>query len=139
METLIANIKTFWSKSKFLELIKFGIVGVLNTLVDFVIYTILVFLFNMLPSISQGISYSAGIVNSFILNRRWTFKQAKESNTKKQAMKFILVNGVSLAASSFVIGLLTTTLGFNVIIAKLIVTALTQVINYLGYKLIVFK
>ena len=56
------------------RLSKFGVVGVINTAVDYIVFAILVQLFavHVVPANIAG--YGAGIVNSFVLNARFTFR-----------------------------------------------------------------
>jgi len=68
----------------FFQATKFGMVGVLNTAVDFAVFMLLTRAAGLAPEISKVISYSAGVVNSYIFNSRWTFKkESKDSLTQK--------------------------------------------------------
>lgn len=139
MNTFQTNINNLKKNKELMQLLKFGIVGVLNTAVDFLVFTIMVYMFNIKPNISQAFSYSAGTLNSFIFNKKWTFKSSETNNTKLQALRFMVINGISLALSSVAVSYLIEDMNINKLIAKIAVTLLTQVINYFGYKLIVFK
>ena len=61
-------------KDGIVQLVKYNIVGVINTLVDFLVYQLLTYL-GMKYAIAQCISYSCGILNSYFFNSRWTFKR----------------------------------------------------------------
>lgn len=60
-------------RAAFIQFLKFNAVGLLNTLIDFVIFTLLNSL-GMVYALAQVISYSAGTANSFILNKKVTFR-----------------------------------------------------------------
>ncbi len=125
-------------KKSFFQLIKFGMVGVMNTLVDFIVYQLLVY-FGLHYAAAQCISYSCGLLNSYFFNSRWTFKETKKY-TKQEFARFILVNLVSLGISVLLLRLCYEVLGITSdLVAKLIVTALVMVINFIGNKLFVFK
>lgn len=125
-------------KKSFFQLIKFGMVGVMNTLVDFIVYQLLVY-FGLHYATAQCISYSCGLLNSYFFNSRWTFKETKKY-TKQEFARFILVNLVSLGISVLLLRLCYEVLGITSdLVAKLIVTALVMVINFIGNKLFVFK
>lgn len=56
---------------------KFVLVGILNTAVDVGLYLVLTRWFGLFGTrrvVAKGISYGAGILNSFYWNRSWTFK-----------------------------------------------------------------
>ena len=66
------------------QLLKYGIVGVLNTLITVVIiWAILKFVYgvsgeteasSLAMTVANICGYTAGLINSFIFNRNWTFK-----------------------------------------------------------------
>jgi putative flippase GtrA len=56
-----------------IQFVKFGIVGISNTLLTFVVYTLLLKVFGVWYLAASAIGFSVGAVNGFLLNRRWTF------------------------------------------------------------------
>ena len=125
---------------KFKTLIKFGITGVINTGVDFLVFTLLQLYTPVEIGISQGLAYTAGIINSFILNKLWTFNDSsKDKKSSVQLIQFICINLISLIFSYYGIIYLNKAVGVNEFIAKIIITLFTQVINFVGYRLWVFK
>ena len=56
------------------QFIKFGVVGISNTLLTFAVYTLLLKAFGVWYLAASAIGFAAGTVNSFLLNRRWTFR-----------------------------------------------------------------
>src|SRR5271169_6471720 len=56
------------------QFVKFGIVGVSNTLITFAVYTLLLKVFGVWYLGASAIGFLAGAVNGFLLNRRWTFR-----------------------------------------------------------------
>src|ERR1700684_3956891 len=57
------------------QFVKFGIVGVSNTLLAFAVYTVLLKVFGVWYIAASGIGFAVGAVNGFLLNRRWTFRE----------------------------------------------------------------
>ena len=55
------------------QFVKFGIVGVSNTLLTFAIYTVLLKVFGVWYLAASAIGFVVGAINGFLLNRRWTF------------------------------------------------------------------
>ncbi|HMH46672.1 MAG TPA: GtrA family protein [Solirubrobacteraceae bacterium] len=56
------------------QFVKFGIVGVSNTLLFFSIYTVLLKVFGVWYLAASAIGFTIGAINGFLLNRRWTFR-----------------------------------------------------------------
>jgi putative flippase GtrA len=57
------------------QFVKFGIVGVSNTLIAFAAYILLLKVFGVWYLAASAIGFLVGAVNGFLLNRRWTFKE----------------------------------------------------------------
>lgn len=120
--------------------VKFGTVGVLNTIVDIIVFTAIL---NLTPApayIAQGAGYGAGMLNSFVMNKMWTFRKFDTENSLAgEILRFFTVNAFSLAISMNVMRLLSDVLGISAIVSKSAVVILTQFINYTGYKFWVFN
>ena len=130
---------------KHAEKLRFGIIGGINTAIDFGILFILVGL--GLPStVGNIISTSIALSFSFFANKSFTFK-AEEKITKSQITIFLVITLFGLWVIQPVIiylvgGLLTTkiTNSFVVLfIGKLIATVATLIWNYLLYRKFVFR
>lgn len=130
-----------------IQFIKFGLVGVMNTAVDFLVYALLTWI-GMQYLVAQVFSYSAGTVNSYVVNKLWTFGGKPEAGgenpkaakvDKGEFARFVLVNIGTLLLSIALLYVLKTGLGFHPLVAKIGVTAVTVVVNYIGSKLWVFR
>lgn len=84
-------------------------------------------------AVANVLSYVAGMLNSFLLNRVWTFR-AGDGPVAKQAWRFTAVNIVSLVASTLIVFVLVDRLGWNEIAVWVPLAALIMVANYIGMK-----
>jgi putative flippase GtrA len=57
------------------QFVKFGIVGVSNTVLTLVVYTVLLKVFGVWYLAASAIGFIVGATNGFLLNRRWTFRE----------------------------------------------------------------
>lgn len=71
------NLPFFYITRRAKTVVKFGLVGFVGTLVDFIFYKIFINSFGVPPATSKGISTEIAIINNFILNNFWTFKYRK--------------------------------------------------------------
>ena len=102
-------------KSGIFQFIKFGIVGVSNTAVDWIVY----FLLNSFvlqgtggELISKAISFIVAALNSFTWNSLWTFKKEYKQATKKADdvaqktgslfLKFLVISLIGWAINYYV-------------------------------------
>ncbi len=56
------------------QFVKFGIVGVSNTVLTLAVYTLLLKVVGVFYLAASAIGFIVGAVNGFLLNRRWTFR-----------------------------------------------------------------
>lgn len=120
------------------QFIKFNVVGIMNTAVDFGVFMILNRYLGLIYAVSQVISYSCGMVNSYFLNKFWTF-QKREDFTAIEVTKFILVNLCSLGVSLLVLYILQSKWSWEVLPSKVLATGFSVGVNFLGNKFWVFE
>jgi putative flippase GtrA len=81
-----------------LQIVKFGTVGVTNTIIDIVVLNLLTQIFKFRKSfsikgkkfmIANVISVTASLINSFLLNKFWTFEAS--GNVATQGVKFLII------------------------------------------------
>lgn len=76
--------------------IKFALVGLSGTLVDFGIFNLCISIFHFNSIIASVCSFSMGLTNNFIWNRLWTYPESKEKSFGSQFIKFIIVSVIGL-------------------------------------------
>ncbi len=129
---------------------RFALVGCTNFVVSFTAFFLS---FNYLPpstvaalvgagnasahppqaAVANVIAYLAGMVNSFLLNRSWTFR-ATTGSALPQALRFTAVSLFSLTMSTAVTFALVDVLGLPSLAVWVPLTALVVVVNYVGCK-----
>ncbi|MFT9428143.1 MAG: GtrA family protein [Sporolactobacillus sp.] len=116
------------------QMISFGLVGVLNTVVDFLTFLLLTQAFSLYFAIAQIISYTAGTLNSYLFNSKITFAKSEKSRTR--LAKFIALNIFVLLVTLLIMHSL---LFLPLIVDKLISTLAGLLVNFLLSKFWVFK
>lgn len=124
------------SKKTPFAFLKFCLVGLVNTGVDFSVFTLLTY--GSVPIFAaQTLSYSAGVLNSFFMNRIWTFKQTH--HTKGQFIRFLILNLVTLAMTYELLIEFHEHWNWPLLLSKLGATGLSLIINFAGNRLWVFS
>lgn len=133
------------------QVAKFGLVGVLNTAIDFGVLNILIFATGFtrgLPLAALNVvSFTTALVNSYWWNKRWVFEGRGGGKETTQFLEFIIISVLAALISSGIIGGLTTyippSLGLSAAqwanAAKAVAVVFSFVWNFLGYKFIVFR
>lgn len=84
-------------------------------------------------AIANVLAYLAGMVNSFVLNRSWTFA-ADGDDVGRQALRFAVLNLASLVVSTLVVHRFVDVLGYPALAVWLPLTAMMMVFSYLGCR-----
>ncbi|MDE7341122.1 MAG: GtrA family protein [Lachnospiraceae bacterium] len=139
------KIKELYEKNKefIMEVIHFGMVGVMNTVLGWVIIAVLYNLLHMSYWISSGISYFIGSVFSYHANSKVTFKV--ENKDKWLPWRFamniivcyLIAFGVAQPAARYVLSSQPEVIVDNV--AIILGMGLFIVMNFFGQKLLVFR
>ncbi|MBQ9073075.1 MAG: GtrA family protein [Muribaculaceae bacterium] len=87
------------------QFVKYGMVGVMNTLVTLFVIFLCKSLLEIHPVASNAIGYVAGLVNSFLWNKTWVFRSHK--GYTREAMKFIAGFGLCYCLQLLVVMMLT--------------------------------
>jgi putative flippase GtrA len=127
---------------------RFGLVGGINTLLDLLIFNSLLWLFptsNLFISLGfNSLAYSVGAVNSFLLNKYWTF-QHRQSITGREVSRFVITTLLGIGCNDLLLwcaNLLFVSLIARSLLwvnaSKIMAIAGTVLISYLGMRLWVF-
>jgi putative flippase GtrA len=90
------------------QFIKFAVVGVLNSAIQYLVFLFLYSLTGTQYLLASIIGYVAGMTNSYILNRRWTFG-SRNQKLLTELSRFVAVNLISLGANLGLLYLLVST------------------------------
>lgn len=133
---------------KFCELLKkhrdilaYLVFGVLTTLVNFIIYTLLFKLLHMSAAASNGIAWAVAVAFAFLTNKPFVFQSLDWSRATvlPELAKFVGCRvGSGLLETGF-LALTVDLLGWNGIWMKAIAAVFVVILNYIGSKLLVFK
>jgi putative flippase GtrA len=116
---------------------RFVVVGVANFVVSFAAFYAS---YQFLPldessgrgAVANVLAYAAGIVNSFVLNRLWTFRA--EGHVVTHAFKFVALNAATLVASTALVLVLVDWAGWPALAVWLPLTLAILTAHYLGMK-----
>jgi len=126
--------------SWFQQLIKFAIVGFINTGVDLGFYFLFsryVSFFGASLSITKAFSYSLGVVSSFLLNRQWTFKS--KVSPRQSFLPFVGINLFSILLNAALMAFFLEVFAIDELLALIVVTGVTFGWNFIAVKFLIFK
>ena len=130
---------------KHAEKLRFGLVGTVNTAIDFGVLFLLVKAFSLPAIASNYISTSVALVFSFFANKKFTFKN-NSSNQVKQFAVFLAITLIGLwiiqpliiNGSEILFEKIALNTDLSLLISKLLATIASLIWNYLMYRKFVF-
>jgi putative flippase GtrA len=90
---LLAIITNPRERSRFL---RFAVVGVFGTVVDFGTFNLLTFFVGMAAVYAQAISFGCAVISNFTWNRFWTYPDSRSKKISKQLIQFFFVSLIGL-------------------------------------------
>lgn len=120
-------------KKNNVQLVKFVLIGILNTVIHYMVFILCYRLLqiNLLAATITG--YCFGMVNSFWMNRSWTFQVAGHFSFS-EFLRFVIVNLVALAVNSIVLLLLVGYCNLVAEISQIISITFSLLVNFIGNK-----
>ena len=119
------------------ELVRYGIAGVLNTLVGYLTFWVGLQVFNFSPLIANTLGYAAGLGVAYLLNRIFVFRSA--AGGKTSMLRFALAFATAFLINQGVLLLLLRIPGLEAEIAQIPAMITYTVVFFLMNKYFVFK
>jgi putative flippase GtrA len=119
------------------EVLTFGAVSVGTTLMDFAVFNLLISATSLSPVMSNTISYSAGVVASYLLNKSLTFRNRGRDNRGHEMGLFLIINVVGLAFNNGAIALVAREFGRSTLMldaGKLAAGVGTWALKFITFK-----
>jgi putative flippase GtrA len=110
------------------QFLKFGLVGLSNTLITFLVFTFLVKALGVWYVAASALGFAAGACNGFLLNRRWTFRGHRGGSTA--ALRWSVVQGSGLLADLGLIYLLVDGAGIPKLPSQALALALVVSVTF---------
>ena len=119
------------------QFVKFGIVGVSNTLIAFAVYALLLKVFGVWYVAASGIGFVVGAVNGFLLNRRWTF--SGHVGDALTPVRWAVVQSCGLACNLGLVYLFVDDAGMDKLLGQIPATAIVTVLTFAANRAWTFR
>lgn len=143
---MVSRVRIHFLSQEILRLIRFLFVGMSGTIIDFGILYLLKTIFLVPLIIANTVSYSAGIVNNYTLNRYWTFAEKKSDPVSHQFGKFLAVNVFALILNNLIVILANHPISeffenpqTGYLYSKVLATIIVVIWNYSANRLWTFR
>ena len=136
---MIEQIKALLEKYK--AIIRYGIFGVLTTLINIVVYEAFYRYVGWSNVVSNIVAWVAAVLFAFVTNKLWVFKSR---TTEKKALMFEIISffGCRLATGVLDLAIMYVAvdeMALNSTLMKCISNVIVIIVNYIASKLLIFK
>jgi putative flippase GtrA len=119
------------------QFVKFGVVGVSNTLLTFAVYTVLLKVFGVWYLVASAIGFAVGATNGFLLNRRWTFRE--HVGDSLTPVRWTIVQGCGLAVNEGLLYVFVHDASLDKLLAQAFATAVVTVTTFAANRAWTFR
>lgn len=138
MNKLFSTIKILLVKYK--ELITYAIFGVLTTVVNYIVYFLLLDVMSVNYLVVNVLAWIVAVLFAYVTNRIWVFEsRAKGAKMLVEFVSFVGSRLASLGAETLLLFLLVDLAGMGEKLAKIPVGIIVIILNYVLSKLLVFR
>lgn len=121
------------------QIFKFGVVGVICTVLDYGIMIILKEFLGAHYLLASGMGFSISVVVNYVLSMKYVFEGKKDTDKKKEFVNYVVLSVIGLGLDQLTMGLLVEILGIWYIIAKAFSTGIAMIYNFISRKLLIEK
>jgi putative flippase GtrA len=133
----VARVSRHRRAALLLQFMKFGTVGVSNTLITFLVYTLLLKVFGVWYIAASAIGFGVGAVNGFLLNRRWTFRG--HVGDARTPLRWMVVQSCGLGLNLALLYLWVDGIGVDELLGQAFAIAVVTVTTFLANRAWTFR
>lgn len=139
MKHLIQKAKELIEKYE--EIIKYLVIGVLTTVLNYIAFAILVNGLNIEMHLSNIVAWTISVIFAYFTNKLFVFesKSFKFEVLGKEILSFGAARVFSLLLEELILFIFVNKLGMEKLIIKLIANIIVIIVNYILSKFIIFK
>lgn len=121
-----------------IKFLKFGIVGLSGTAIDFLFTWICKEKLKWNKFISNSIGFSIAATSNYILNRIWTF-ESNNPEVSREYLSFFFISSIGLALNNLFVFLFNEKLKLNFYLSKAFAITLVAIWNFIPNYLFTFR
>ena len=123
------------SNKLFNQILKFGVVGGIAFVIDYVTLIICKEIFNINVLLSAAIAFTVSVIFNYILSIKWVFQVNKEKDSRKNFIIFIVFSIIGLGLTELIMWFGTDVIKINYLIVKIIATGIVMIFNFITRKI----
>lgn len=119
------------------QILKFGVVGIIATVIDFGVLYVLSQPLGLDPVLSAGISFCVSLVFNYVASMRYVFTHREDISRSREFVIFLVLSLIGLAINEAIMAAGVAVLGNSALAVmgtKVLATAIVMVWNFVSRK-----
>ena len=117
------------------QIMKFGVVGVIATVIDFGVMIFLTEVFGINPVASATVSFTVSVIFNYLASMRYVFSHREGMSRQREFAIFIVLSVIGLAINDALMWVGTEMTPVDYRIVKVLATAVVMVWNFVSRKI----
>ena len=117
------------------QIMKFGIVGVIATVIDFGVMNLLHYGLRLDILIANTAGFVISLVFNYLASMKYVFAHKEGMSRRREFVIFVVLSVIGLVLNDGIVLVLNTRLGFEANIAKICATAIVMAYNFVTRKI----
>ncbi len=114
---------------------RFGIVGVICTLIDFGVLTSLKEFLGVHYLVANAASFTVSVIANYILSMKYVFHGKKDTSRVREFIIFTVLSALGLLLNQLIMWITVDGMSIYYVAAKVIATAIVMIYNFVTRKL----
>lgn len=123
------------TENLFIQIFKFGIVGVVATIIDFAFLYLFREFCHFNTILANTLSFCISVIYNYIASVKWVFNVNKDKDPRKNFIVFIIFSVIGLLLNDFIMWVSTDKLSIYYMLSKVIATLIVMIFNFITRKL----
>ena len=117
-----------------MQILKFGIVGGIATIIDFAVFFLLHEVLNINTILSNICSFTVSVIYNYIASIKWVFDVDESKNKKTQFILFIVFSLIGMGINTGIVYVCTDIMRLYSMIGKVLATGVVMIFNFITRK-----
>lgn len=117
------------------QIMKFGVVGVIATVIDFGVMIFLTEVFGINPVVSATVSFTVSVIFNYLASMRYVFSHREGMSRQGEFVIFIVLSVIGLVINDALMWVGTEMTPVDYRIVKVLATAVVMVWNFVSRKI----
>lgn len=116
------------------QIVKFGIVGVIATVLDFGMMNLLYYGLGLPVVVANTGGFVVGVIFNYLASMRYVFSHKEGMSRTREFVTFVVLSVIGLLISDGIVWLLAEQVGLEANLSKVFATCVTMVYNFISRK-----